>query len=85
MKISSGQYTFRIILEPDEDGYHVYAPSLAGCHSWGKTLDEAKINIREAIKSHVASLVKDKMLVPSDVGLETFEVFSPADFKQTPA
>jgi predicted RNase H-like HicB family nuclease len=85
MKISSGQYSFRVILEPDEDGYHVYVPSLAGCHSWGKTLDEAKINIREAIKSHVASLVKDKMLVPKDVGLETFEVFSSADFKLTPA
>ncbi|OGD88238.1 hypothetical protein A3J17_01570 [Candidatus Curtissbacteria bacterium RIFCSPLOWO2_02_FULL_40_11] len=76
------QYSFRVIFEVDEDGYHVYVPVLAGCHSWGKTLTEAKKNIREAIKSHIASLVKDNEDVPSDEGLETFETFSSADIKQ---
>lgn len=84
MKIDK-QYSFRVIFEEDEGGYHVYVPVLSGCHSWGGTLDEAKKNIREAIKSHVASLVKDKQDVPSDEGLETFETFSPGDFKQLQA
>jgi len=76
------QYSFRVIFEADEGGYHASVPVLAGCHSWGKTLSEAKKNIREAIRSHVASLVKDKKKVPTDEGLETFEIFSPADFSR---
>ena len=81
MKNLTNQYTFRIIIESDEGGYHASVPNLPGCHSWGKSLEEAKQNIREAIKSHIGSLEKDKQLIPSDVGLETFEVFSKSDFK----
>jgi predicted RNase H-like HicB family nuclease len=80
MKITDKQYTFRVIFESDEDGYHGYVPSLPGCHTWGKTLKEVKKNIREAIKSYVGSLTKHGEEVPSDTGFETFEVFSPNDF-----
>ena len=42
--------SFEVVLEPEEDGgYHVYAPSLKGCHSWGSTKQEALGNIAEAI------------------------------------
>ncbi len=75
MKVNE-QYSFRVIFEADEGGYHAYVPALSGCHSWGKSLADAKKNIREAIKSHVASLVKDRQKVPTDAGLETFETFS---------
>lgn len=81
MRITDKQYTFRVIFESDEDGYHGYVPSLPGCHTWGKNLEEVKENIREAIKAHVGSLVKDGKKVPTDVGFETFEVFSPNDLK----
>lgn len=81
MKLTDKQYTFRVIFESDEDGYHGYVPSLPGCHTWGETLEEVKENIREAIKSHVGSLVKDKQEVPTDVGFETFEVFSPGELR----
>lgn len=85
MKVSDKQYTFRVIFESDEGGYHGYVPSLTGCHTWGKTLDEAKENIREAIKSYVGSLVKDGQKIPRDIGFETFEVFSPGDLRATSA
>ena len=81
MKIADKQYTFRVIFESDEGGYHGYVPSLVGCHTWGKTLDEAKENMREAIKSYVGSLAKDRKRIPSDIGFETFEVFSPGDLR----
>ncbi len=43
-------YHFPIFLEQDEDGiYIVSCPSFKGCHSYGKTVDEAMANIREAI------------------------------------
>lgn len=75
------QYTFRVIFELDEGGYHAYAPALSGCHTWGENLEKAKSNIREAIKAYVESLKKDNEKIPQDTGLETFEAFSPSDFR----
>ncbi len=42
--------SFEVVLEPEEEGgYHVYTPSLKGCHSYGSTKEEALRNIAEAI------------------------------------
>jgi predicted RNase H-like HicB family nuclease len=41
---------FEILLEPDEDGFHVWCPALKGCHSWGETKDVAREHIKEAIE-----------------------------------
>ena len=39
-----------VILEEEEDGmFSVHCPALKGCHSQGKTRDEAMKNIQEAI------------------------------------
>ena len=39
-----------IIIETDEDEYYIVScPSFRGCHSYGKTIDEALKNIREVI------------------------------------
>jgi predicted RNase H-like HicB family nuclease len=39
-----------ILVEQDEDGvYIVSCPSFQGCHSYGKTIDEALTNIGEVI------------------------------------
>ena len=40
-----------ILIEQDEDGFFVAeVPALPGCLSQGKTEDEARSNIKEAIK-----------------------------------
>tara|TARA_Y100000310_G_C20130787_1_gene555770 strand:- start:151 stop:369 length:219 start_codon:yes stop_codon:yes gene_type:complete len=42
---------FTVVIEQDEDGcYVVSAPALKGCHTQGKTMDEAISNIKEAIE-----------------------------------
>ena len=42
---------FPIVVEQDEDGvFIVSCPTLRGCHSYGKTIDEALVNIREVIE-----------------------------------
>jgi antitoxin HicB len=43
---------FKVFLERDENygGYAVDCPSLPGCYSQGKTVEEALANIREAIE-----------------------------------
>jgi predicted RNase H-like HicB family nuclease len=41
--------TLKVVFEPDEGGWHVYVSSLQGCRTWGRSLSEARRNIREAI------------------------------------
>ena len=42
---------FPVMLEQDENGiYIVSCPSFIGCHSYGKTIEEAMENIHEAIE-----------------------------------
>lgn len=39
-----------LVIEEDEDGVFIIScPSFNGCHSYGKTIDEALTNIREVI------------------------------------
>jgi predicted RNase H-like HicB family nuclease len=48
----NGRYT--IILEEDEDGNIIAeVAGLTGCHSWGKTRQEALKNIREALELYI--------------------------------
>ncbi len=43
---------FRVLIKPDieDGGFNISCPALPGCHSQGDTLDEAMVNIREAIE-----------------------------------
>ncbi len=42
---------FPVVLEQDEDGvFIVSCPSFIGCHSYGKSIEEAMMNIEEAIE-----------------------------------
>lgn len=42
---------FQVIFTTDEDGVYVAdCPAIPGCHSQGKTLEEAEAHILEAIK-----------------------------------
>ena len=50
----------QVIIEAEEEGgYHVYCPSLPGCHSQGETIDEALANIREAIDLYIEDMVEN--------------------------
>lgn len=42
---------FSVIIEQDREGYYVASvPSLRGCHTQAKSLDELVVRIREAIE-----------------------------------
>jgi antitoxin HicB len=43
--------------EPKGEGYSAYGPSLPGCFSNGRTIEEAKRNMHEANKRHAAALL----------------------------
>lgn len=45
----------QVVIEQDETGYYVAeVPALPGCVSQGKTIAEAKVNIREAVVGWLA-------------------------------
>ena len=67
-------YTYRVIIEPDEKKtFHAYVPALSGCHTWGKTIKETRINIRDAIDVYLRSLQADGEKIPEDQGIEVVE------------
>ncbi|HUO05007.1 MAG TPA: type II toxin-antitoxin system HicB family antitoxin [Candidatus Binataceae bacterium] len=50
-------HAYQISLVPeDEGGYTVIVPSLPGCISYGRTVEEATANAREAIELHLENL-----------------------------
>ena len=61
-------YTFEIVVEkePEDEGYSAYSPTLPGCFSNGRTIEEAKRNIREAIQVHLGSLIAHGDTVPQN-------------------
>jgi len=60
-----GMLSFKVIIEPQEEGgYVVYAPNLPGCFSQGETREEARANIKEAIKLYLDTLKAEKVPLP---------------------
>jgi len=61
-------YAFEIVIEkePEDEGYSAYSPTLPGCFSNGKTIEEAKRNIREAIEQHLTSLKAHGQPIPQN-------------------
>jgi predicted RNase H-like HicB family nuclease len=55
--------TLKVVLEPsDEGGYTVYVPSLPGCVSEGESVEEAMVNIREAVDLYL-EMVEDRSAI----------------------
>ncbi len=51
MKTTKKELQFKVLLEQDEDGMYVASvPELPGCYTQGKTLEEARERIKEAIQ-----------------------------------
>lgn len=61
-------YSFEIVVEREADGegYSAYSPTLPGCFSNGRTIEEAKGNIRDAVRQHVESLLAHGQPVPAN-------------------
>jgi len=59
-------YSFEIVIEKEaeDEGYSAYSPTLPGCFSNGRTIEEAKRNIREAVQQHVQTLLAHGQPIP---------------------
>ena len=65
---------FKIIIEQDEDGWYVVSvPALPGCISHGRTEEDARKNITEAIELHLTALARDGIpFIPNKNRTESF-------------
>ena len=60
-------HNFTVIIEKDEDGYFVgYVPSIRGCHTQGRTLDDLMKNIKEAIELYLEELKESGGIIPEE-------------------
>jgi predicted RNase H-like HicB family nuclease len=68
--------SFRTIIKKDGKYYHGFVPSLPGCHTQGKTIEETRKNLREAISVWLEARIANGMPIPKDEGLESMETIS---------
>jgi predicted RNase H-like HicB family nuclease len=55
---------YLIVIEKAEKNYSAYAPDLPGCVSTGRTLDEVKENMREAVNFHLDGMREEGLPIP---------------------
>ena len=57
-------YRYLVIIEQGRHNYSAYVPDLPGCIATGRTLDEVKKNMREAIELHLRGMAEDHEEIP---------------------
>lgn len=68
------KYNFTILIEKDEDGIYIAsAPSLKGCHTQAKSVEELLPRIKEAI-GLCLEIEKEELLQNEFVGVQQIEV-----------
>lgn len=71
--------TYRTIIRKDDKYYHGFVPVLPGCHTQGKTIEETRKNLREAITGILKTLKKHNQPIPRGSEIETVETFNVKD------
>ena len=56
---------YAVFIEESEEGFAASVPGLPGCHSQGATEEEARDNIREAIREYLSAV--DEQTADSEV------------------
>ncbi|OGF58594.1 MAG: hypothetical protein A2Y62_07915 [Candidatus Fischerbacteria bacterium RBG_13_37_8] len=69
-------YKASVIIEKDEYGYYAFCPELEGCQTQAESIEEAIINIKEAIVLYLDTLPKNerKKYLSKEILTTTLEV-----------
>jgi len=58
---------YKVIFRPEpEGGFTALVPSLPGCVTYGKDLNEARNMVKDAIEGYIESLKKHHQPIPND-------------------
>jgi antitoxin HicB len=67
-------YTAIISEDQEDGGYVVMFPSLPGCHTYGRTLDEAQANAQDALDGFLEALAKIGEIPPDEGFVATMQM-----------
>ena len=65
-------HTFRVVLEPDGEGWHIYVPELRniGASTWGYTQAEALNYIKEVLEMIIEEFYEEGKSLPEADAME---------------
>ena len=63
---------YAVVFERSKTGYAAYVPDLPGCVTTGRTLEETKELIREAIAFHLEGLREEGLPIPEPTSLADY-------------
>ncbi|MEW5693754.1 MAG: type II toxin-antitoxin system HicB family antitoxin [Candidatus Hydrogenedentota bacterium] len=69
-------YKITVVIEKDNNGFYAFCPDLEGCQTQGDTLDEVRVNIREAINLYLDSMSEEEKqeMLSKEILTEALEV-----------
>ena len=56
---------YAVVIERADSNYSAYVPDLQGCVATGSTIEEAEVEMREAIKFHIEGMKEDGLSIPT--------------------
>ncbi|HEX8128695.1 MAG TPA: type II toxin-antitoxin system HicB family antitoxin [Pyrinomonadaceae bacterium] len=63
---------YAMIIEKGERNYSAYLPDLPGCIATGKTVEEVKRRMREAVELHLRGMREDGLPIPEPISLAEY-------------
>jgi len=63
---------YAMIIEQGERNYSAYLPDMPGCIATGKTIDELKQRMSEAIELHLRGMREDGLPIPDPTSLAEY-------------
>ena len=63
---------YAMIIETGERNYSAYLPDLPGCIATGKTIEEVRKRMREAIELHLKGMREDGQPIPEPTTLADY-------------
>jgi predicted RNase H-like HicB family nuclease len=62
---------YTVVIRPDDNGTYVaYVPAIDGCHAWGRTPDEARIELGNVFDMIAEEYAQAGRSLPLDVELK---------------
>jgi predicted RNase H-like HicB family nuclease len=64
----SKKYTaiFEYFDDEDAKGFKAIFPAFPGVVTWGRTIEEARVNAQEALQCHIEGILKDGGTIPDE-------------------
>jgi predicted RNase H-like HicB family nuclease len=64
-------YDYTIVLHPEDNGtFAAYVPAIPGCHAWGRTPEEAQIELLNVFDMIQEEHEEEGRMLPEDVDVK---------------